>query len=115
MGPIARLLTRQMYVVIESGSASEHTLRFSPALLKELRFWYSNIDSFNGYSLWPPPDSLTVVFSNASDVAFGVFSASLDGVMASGVFTSKDLGQSSTYRELKAIYYVLLPYGEQLR
>ncbi|XP_022802165.1 uncharacterized protein LOC111339716 [Stylophora pistillata] len=75
----------------------DHTLRFSPALLEELRFWYSNIDSFNGYSLRPPPDSSAVIFSDASDVAFGGFSASLDGGMASGMFTSEDLGQSSTY------------------
>ena len=52
---------------------------------------------------------------DASDVAFGGFSASLDGVMANGMFTSEDLGQSSTYRELKAIYYVLLSCVEQLR
>ena len=115
VGPISRLLTRQMYLAIESRSAWDHTLRFSPALLEELRFWYSNIDSFNGYSLRPPPDSSTVIFSDASDVAFGGFSASLDGVMASGMFTSEDLGQSSTYRELKAIYYVLLSYAEKLQ
>ena len=115
VGPISRLLTRQMYLAIESRTAWDHTLRFSPALLEELRFWYNNIDSFNGYSLRPPPDSSTVVFSDASDVAFGGFSASLDGVMASGMFTSEDLGQSSTYRELKAIYYVLLSCTEQLR
>ena len=102
-----------MYLSIES--AWDHTLRFSPALLEEVRFWYNNIDSFNGYSLRPPPNSSTVVFSDASDVAFGGFSASLDGVMASGMFTSEDLGQSSTYRELKAIYYVLLSGTEQLR
>ena len=115
VGPISRLLTRQMYLAIESRSAWDHTLRFSPALLEELRFWYSNIDSFNGYSLRPPPDSSTVVFSDASDVAFGGFLVSLDGVTASGMFTSEDLGQSSTYRELKAIYYVLLSYVEHLR
>ena len=104
-----------MYLAIESRSAWDHTLRFSPALLEELRFWYNNIDSFNGYSLRPPPDSSTVVFCDASDVAFGGFSALLDGVMASGMFTSEDLGQISTYRELKAIYYVLLSCAEQLR
>ena len=93
-----------MYLAIESRSAWDHTLRFSPALLEELRFWYNNIDSFNGYSLRPPPDSSTVVFSDASDIAFGGFSASFDGVMASGMFTSEDLGQSSTYRE--SINYV---------
>ena len=62
------------------------------ALLEEWRFWYNNINSFNGYSLRPPRDSSTVIFSDASDVAFGGFSASLDGVMPSGMFTSEDLG-----------------------
>ena len=73
MGPISRLLIRQMYLAIESRSAWDHTLRFSPALLEQLRFWYNNIDSFNGYSLRPPLDSSTVIFSDTSDVAFGGF------------------------------------------
>ena len=73
VGPISRLLIRQMYLAIESRSAWVHTLRFSPALLEQLRFWYNNIDSFNGYSLRPPLDSSTVIFSDASDVAFGGF------------------------------------------
>ena len=73
VGPISRLLIRQMYLAIESRSAWHHTLRFSPALLEQLRFWYNNIHSFNGYSLHPPLDSSTVIFSDASDVAFGGF------------------------------------------
>ena len=40
-----------------------------------------------------------------------VFSASLDGVTASGMFTSDDYRQSSAFRELKEIYYVLLLCG----
>ena len=108
VGPLSRLFTRQMYLAIESRSAWDHTLHFSSALLEKLRFWYCNIDSFNGYSLRPPPDSSTVIFSDASDVGFGGFSASLDGVTASGMFTAEDLGQSSTFRELKAIYYVFI-------
>ena len=108
VGPLSRLFTRQMYLAIESRSAWDHSLHFSSALLEMLRFWYCNIDSFNGYSLRPPPapDSLTVIFS--SDVGFGCLSASLDGVTASSMFTAEDLGQSSTFRELKAIYYVFI-------
>ena len=85
------------------------------SLLEELRFWYCNIDSFNGHSLRPHPDSSTVIFSDASDLGCGGFSASLDGVTASGMFTAEDLGQSSSFRELKAIYYVLLSCAEQLK
>ena len=55
----------------------------------------------------PPPDSSNVVFSDASDAAFGGFSASL--------FTIGDFGQSCTFRELKAIYYILISFIEHLK
>ena len=89
-----------MYLAIESRSAWDHIFRFPPALLQELKFRFCNIESFNGYPIRPPPDSSTVVFSDASDAVFGGFSASLD----SGMFTIDDLGKSFTFRELKAIY-----------
>jgi len=54
VGHISRLLTRQMYLAIESRSAWDHTLRFSLAPLEELKFGTASIDSFNGYSLRPP-------------------------------------------------------------
>ena len=63
----------------------------------------------------PPFDSSTVVFPDAGDAAFGGFSASLDGTVGRGLFTTDDLGQSSTFRELKAIYYVLLSLIEHLK
>ena len=115
VGPLSRLFTRQIYLAIEFRSAWDHTLHFSSALLEGLRFWYCNIDSFNGYSLQPHPDSSTVIFSDARDLGFGGFSASLAGVTASGMFTAEDLGQSSSFRELKAIYCVLLSCAEQLK
>ena len=107
-GPLSRLFTRQIYLAIEFRSVWDHNLHFSSALLEGLIFWYCNIDSFNGYSLRPHPDSSTVIFSDARDLGFGGFSASLDGVTASGMFTAEDLGQSSSFHELKAIYYILL-------
>ena len=114
-GPIFRLLTRQMYLAIESRSAWDHILHFPPALLEELKFWFCNIESFSGYSIRSPLDSSIVVFSDASDAAFGGFSASLDGTVASGMFTIDDLAQSSSFRELKAVYYVLLSFVEHLK
>ena len=42
------------------------------------------------------------------------FSASLDGLAATDMFTFDDLGQSSTFHELKAIYDVLLSFAGQL-
>ena len=113
--PISRLLTRQMYLAIESRSAWDHSFLFPPALPEELKFWFCNIEYFNGYSFRPPLDSSTVVFSKASDTAFGGFSTSLEGTVASSMFTIDDLSQNSTFHELKAIYYVLLSIVEHLK
>ena len=77
--------------------------------------WYCNIDCLNGYSIRPPSATHTVMFSNTSDVAFGGFSASLDGTVISGMWEPEDIGQSSTFRELKAIYFVLLSYVARLK
>ena len=114
VGSISHLLTRQMYLAIESRSAWDHIFLFPPALLEELKFWFCNIEYFNGYSIRPPLTS-SVLFSDASDAAFGGFSVSLDGTVASGMFTIDDLGQSYTFRQLKAIYYVLLSFVEHLK
>lgn len=50
-----------------------------------------------------------------SDAAFGGFSTSLSGTVASGMFTIDVLGQGSAFSELKAIYYVLLSFVEHLK
>lgn len=114
VGPIARLLTRQMYAAIDSRSAWDSILPISSSLMVELKFWYLNIDCFNGYSIRPPPTSSVVIFTDASDVAFGGFSSNLSVSSVSGMLLADDKGQSSTYRELKAIYYVLASYAKEL-
>ena len=38
----------------------------------------------------------------------------MDGMPASGMFPESDLHSSSTFRELKAVFYVLHSYSEKL-
>jgi len=56
-----------------------------------------------------------MVSSDTSDAAFRSVSASLDNTVASGMCIIDDLGQSSNFRELKAIYYVLLSFVEHFK
>jgi len=105
-----------MYLAIESRSAWNHIFLFPLALLEELKFCFFNIESFNGYYTRPLLIYLLfTVFSDTSDAAFGGASASLDNTVASDMSTIDDLGRSSTFRELKAIYYVLLSFVQHLR
>ena len=87
---------------------------FFPGLLQQLRFWHSNIASFSGYSTREPLITHTAVFSDVSEVAFGGFCVSIDGSPVSGMLTRSEMRMSSTFRELKAVYYVLLSYADQL-
>ena len=51
----------------------------------------------------------------ARQLAFGGYVASLNGSLISGMWTAEETGRSSTYRELKAIYYLCVSCIEQLR
>ncbi|KAK3736777.1 hypothetical protein QZH41_002389 [Actinostola sp. cb2023] len=112
---VSRLFTRQMYFTIESRSGAwDQTILLPLAVIEELKFWFTSLDQVNGYTIRPPLSTSTIIFTDASDVAFGGYSASLDGSAVRGMWTNEDIGQSSTYHELKAIYYVLLTLASQL-
>ena len=55
------------------------------------------------------------MFSDASHLGFGGYSATLDGSRISGIWTVDDINKSSTYFELKAIFYVCISYLDQLK
>ena len=58
--------------------------------------------------------SCTILFSDDGELAFDGYAATLNGSVVRGTWTNDDIGKSSTYRELKATYYVFLLYVNQL-
>ena len=83
--------------------------------MKEHRFSLCNIDRFNGYSIRPPPSTCTVAFTDASSFAFADFSTCFGDSVVPVMWTSEEAAQSSTFRELKDILYVLVSYASQLQ
>ena len=86
-----------MYTTIDSRSAWDSMLPISSSLMVELKFWSLKNDCFNGYSIRPPPTSSIMIFSDASDAAFGGFSSNLHITLVSDTWLADDKGQSSTY------------------
>ncbi|CAH3032982.1 unnamed protein product, partial [Pocillopora meandrina] len=105
VGPIARLFTRQMYFFIQSRPSWDVSFTFSEALLQELKFWLQHINSFNGYSIRGVFSAESTIYTDASDFAFGGYLATLGGEPVRGMFSPADVHSSSTYRELKAVFY----------
>ena len=114
VGPIARIFTRQMHYAIHTRPSWDATFVFSDPLMQELRFWLQNIRAFEGFPLKPTFCADSVLFTDASEFAFGGYVATLGGVPASGMFPESDLHTSSTFREIKAVLYVLQSYAEKL-
>ena len=95
VGLISRLLTKQMYLAIESRSAWDHIfLFFPPALLEELKFGFVTLNLLMVTPPPPPPSpgsSIVLYFPTRATQLSEAFSASLDGTVASCMFTIDDL------------------------
>ena len=115
VGPISRLFTRQMYFFIQSRPAWDISFTFPGALLQELKFWLQHIDSFNGYSIRGVFCATCTLYTDASDCVFGGYLATFNGQPVRGMFSYAEVNTSSTFRELKAVFYVLKSYAETLR
>ena len=83
-------------------------------LLEELRFWFTNIRAFNGYSIRSEFSSNVSIYSDASSYAFGGYSIQFSNTRVSGMSTDAERAKVSTFRELKAIIFVLSSYAKSL-
>ena len=100
VGHIARLFTRQMHATIQARSFWDCSFSLSSPLSEELRFWFANIEAFNGYRIQPKFAPGAVIFFDASDYAFGGYRIKLNDQPVSGMFSYFESQQSSTFREL---------------
>ena len=88
---------------------------FSDALLRELQFCPQHIDSFNGFPIRGVFSANSINNTNARNFAFGGCLATVDGKPVRGMFFPADVNMSSTYRELKAVFYVWKSYADRLK
>ena len=86
-----------MYFAIETRPSWDLIFRITPALLEELRFWYTNIECLNGYSIRTTLTPRTVIFSDASELGSGGYVATLDNSIVWKILADDDFGKRSTY------------------
>ena len=115
IGPVARLMTRSLYTVLNARRSWCAQLLLSMEAKSELKFWLAKIREFNGQSLWPKPSAVRVVFSDASDTGFGGYTVEHGGLIANGQWSREEAHQSSTWQELRAVRLVLESFGPKLQ
>ena len=106
-GNITRLLTRNCYAALQLRTSWDHPLCLSPEIRNELSFWLNNVDSFNRKPMSPKSSAIGIVYSDASDTSFGGHLVQCGQNFVSGSWLVKEMGTSSTYREILAVKFVL--------
>ena len=114
LGSVSRLMTRDLYALLNSRHSWFEKLTINPAAKQELTFWYKGIEEFNGQNIKRSPSAVRVVYSDASGTGFGGYMVEHGPQIAHGQWTTWEAEQSSTWRELKAVSTVLESFASQL-
>ena len=108
IGPVSRFMTRSLYAALESRLTWCDLLRLSPEARAELRFWSANLSEYSSQPIWRSPSAMRVVYSDASETGYGGYVVEHGPCVSFGQWTAEEASQSSTWRELSAVYQVLL-------
>ena len=107
IGPVARLMTKNLYAILNSRQAWCDNLELSTDASSELQFWAQELPKFNGQDIWPSPSAIRVVYTDASQSGYGGYTVEHGYHIAQGQWSSEEAVQSSTWRELRAVRLVL--------
>lgn len=115
MGPVVRLWMRAMYRDICLAPCWDQPICLSSDSCSEVLFWKQNFDN-SGYPIWAPSPKVEVLtYSGAGGLGWGGFAVHINGKLAVISWSKEESGRSSTFREVRAIRYVLESYSEDLR
>ena len=107
VGPVSRFMTRSLYAVLESRIAWCEHLRLPEDAYKELEFWSTNLAEYKAQPIWHSPSAVRVVYSDASATGYGGYIVEHGCYTAYGQWEAIEASQSSTWRELSAVWRVL--------
>ena len=96
LGPVARFMTRNLYVLLESRYVWCDTLEVSPPAHMELEFWVNCLHKYNSQPIWHSPSAVRVVYSDASDTGYGGYTVEHGVHVAQGIRFPEEARQSST-------------------
>ncbi|KAL9969042.1 hypothetical protein ACROYT_G021206 [Oculina patagonica] len=115
VGNVSRLMSRNLFAVINSAPSWNASVYLSSDALAELNFWSSNVASLNGIPMWPVSSKPSkIVYSDASGSACASF-IDFEGKIFHQNWSDFEKAQSSTYRELLAVSLSLKAFNESLK
>ena len=114
VGNIVRLMTRECYAQINTCMTWADRILLKPEVISELEFWLSSHANYNGTKIRPGASAVRMVFSDASDVAYGGYMVGIGNEIAHENWTPEEGARSSTWRELAAVERMLKIFASKL-
>ena len=113
IGSAVHLYTRQMYLAIEIRVSWYSFIYCSPRVINELQFWHNNVSQLNGRDLFDKAQVFdSVVYSDLSQLGYGGYVISnKQSLVCQGQWSVDEKRNISTWRELRAVCYMLSSAG----
>jgi hypothetical protein len=115
MGNVVLIKTKYCHMCVESRIDWDGVVILTDKARSELLFWQEYIVRLNGKPFIENIVCDVTVCSDASGVGFGGYVAERQGVEAIGRWSSTEMTESSTWRELKAVHKVLYALKAELK
>ena len=113
LGNLSRIMTRHCQMSVAAAQDWDSVFPLDSYCIVELQFWKNNLCSVNSKSVSDLTFPFISIYSDASNVACAGHIAGKD-VHAHRMFTEAERQESSTYRELLAIQFVLSSFSSFL-
>lgn len=112
LGPIVRLRTRALYAVLNSVHCLSCKVALTREAVEELYFWRDNFFRLCGKPIWRPSPKIELLsYSDASNVGWAGFIVQFGTHIARGNWLGSEALCSSSFREIRAIRFVLQSFS----
>lgn len=108
LGNITQLMTKCISLLISKASSWNDKLILDDDCIQQLNFWSDHLDHINSKQIKYTPKCQKIVYSDASKVGYGGYCVDTPFGEAQGNWEATESKQSSTWRELTAVFRVLL-------
>ena len=115
VGNFSRLMSRNIFAVINSAPSWNSYVVLSPEALAELNFWKDNLSSLNGIPIWPVKQKPSKIVCSDASASAGASFIEFEGKIFHQNWSDFEKEQCSTFRELLAVSYSINAFTDCLK
>jgi hypothetical protein len=108
IGHISQIMSRSLSTDVLLAHHWDQYIALSDQSIRQLHFWKLHLESINAKDIFESHKSTKICYSDASSTGYAGFEVSTINGVSHGMWNEKEAQQSSTWRELVAVYRVLL-------